>query len=111
MTQIALEAQRYAPPDPLLPAAARVPSAFCTALDTVSTHEARWHKQTRLTITKGATRGDILGDRGVAEKDEGLIDALMQLFFNHIWGDGVIMPRNCTECINVETNVTQTVFP
>lgn len=41
MAQIALELQRYAPPDPLLPAAARVPSSFCTALDTVSTHEAR----------------------------------------------------------------------
>ncbi|KAN0136105.1 hypothetical protein V8E53_005965 [Lactarius tabidus] len=35
MAQIALESQRYAPPDPLFPAAARVPSSFCTALDTV----------------------------------------------------------------------------
>jgi hypothetical protein len=44
MAQIALESQRYAPPDPLFPAAARVPSSFCTALDTVSTHDTRANK-------------------------------------------------------------------
>ena len=36
MARIALEIQRNAPPDPLIPAAARVLSSFCTALDTVS---------------------------------------------------------------------------
>jgi hypothetical protein len=35
MAQIALETQKYAPHDPLFPAGARVPSSFCTALDTV----------------------------------------------------------------------------
>jgi hypothetical protein len=34
-------------------------------------------------ITLGATRGDILGNCGVTEKDTRLIDALM-LFFNRI---------------------------
>jgi hypothetical protein len=44
MAQIALETQKYAPHDPLFPAGARVPSSFCTALDTVSTHDARANK-------------------------------------------------------------------
>ena len=37
MVQIALEIQNRAPPNPLLPAEARIPSSFHTALDTVST--------------------------------------------------------------------------
>ncbi|KAH9027352.1 hypothetical protein EDB84DRAFT_1500330 [Lactarius hengduanensis] len=35
MAQLALEIQRKAPPDPLFPAAARIPSSFTSALDTV----------------------------------------------------------------------------
>ncbi|KAH9030798.1 hypothetical protein EDB85DRAFT_1962012 [Lactarius pseudohatsudake] len=35
MVHIALEIQNRAPPDPLLPTAARIPSSFNTALDTV----------------------------------------------------------------------------
>jgi len=35
MARIALDSQSHAPPDPLFPAAARVPSSFCTVLDTV----------------------------------------------------------------------------
>lgn len=44
MARIALEIQSNAPPDPLFPAAARVLSSFCTALDTVSTHAGRANK-------------------------------------------------------------------
>ena len=36
MTEIALEVQNNAPHDPLLPAAANVPSSYTEALDTVS---------------------------------------------------------------------------
>jgi hypothetical protein len=36
MTQIALDVQTNAPHDPLLPAAANVPSSYSVALDTVS---------------------------------------------------------------------------
>jgi hypothetical protein len=36
MSEIALEVQNNAPPDPLLPAAANVPSSYTEALDTVS---------------------------------------------------------------------------
>ncbi|KAF8267057.1 hypothetical protein EI94DRAFT_1731643 [Lactarius quietus] len=35
MARIALDSQSHATPDPLFPAAARVPSSFCTVLDTV----------------------------------------------------------------------------
>jgi hypothetical protein len=38
MAQLALEIQNNAPHDPLLPAAASIPSSFNTALDTVSVH-------------------------------------------------------------------------
>ena len=50
MAQIALDVQRNAPPDPLFPAAARVPSSFCTALDTVSTLTRRACEPKRLNI-------------------------------------------------------------
>jgi hypothetical protein len=45
MVHIALEIQNKAPPDPLLRAAARIPSSFNTALDTVSTDASRVDKQ------------------------------------------------------------------
>lgn len=42
MAQIASEVQNNAPPDPLLPAAANVPSSYTEALDTVSWPKAPW---------------------------------------------------------------------
>ena len=40
MTQIALEVQENAPRDPLLPAAANIPSSYTEALDTVRLHSS-----------------------------------------------------------------------
>ena len=83
MARLAREMQRRAPPDPLFPVAARIDSSFNTALDTVRTHAAR-RPNNRADIPTGATRGDILGNRGVYEKDSRLVDALMLPFFDRI---------------------------
>jgi len=40
MARLALKIQRKAPPDPLFPVTASIPSSFTSALDTVSTYYA-----------------------------------------------------------------------
>ena len=74
MVQIALEIQNRAPPNPLLPAEARIPSSFHTALDTVSTDPSLAEKYGSL--LEGASRGDIFRDRRVVEKATRVVDAL-----------------------------------
>ncbi|KAH9169262.1 hypothetical protein EDB89DRAFT_1854694 [Lactarius sanguifluus] len=54
MAQLALEIQRKAPPDPLFPAAARIPSSFTSALDTVRLAETFMGIAESLRKTRGS---------------------------------------------------------
>ncbi|KAI9443965.1 hypothetical protein H4582DRAFT_1049491 [Lactarius indigo] len=54
MAQLALEIQRMAPPDPLFPAAARIPSSFTSALDTVRLAETFMGIAESLRKTRGS---------------------------------------------------------
>jgi hypothetical protein len=74
MVNISIQTENRAPPDPLLLIAARIPSSYNEALETVSadaSHAAKYGS-----LLKGASRRDILGDRGVVEKAMRLIDTL-----------------------------------
>lgn len=86
MVNIALEIQKRAPPDPLLPAAARILSSYHTALDTVSADA--FHEGKSGLLLEGASRGNILGDRGVVEKATRLIDALAYTYLAMIFSLG-----------------------
>ncbi|KAH9059728.1 hypothetical protein EDB87DRAFT_1831890 [Lactarius vividus] len=54
MAELALEIQRKAPPDPLFPAAARIPSSFTSALDTVRLAETFMGIAESLRKTRGS---------------------------------------------------------
>jgi hypothetical protein len=86
MVNIALETQNRAPPDALLPAAARIPSSYNTALETVSADAS--HADKSGSLLEGASRGNILGDRGVIEKATRLIDTLAYTYLAMILAPG-----------------------
>ncbi|KAH9027877.1 hypothetical protein EDB85DRAFT_1892774 [Lactarius pseudohatsudake] len=65
MTQLALEIQRKAPPDPLFPVAARIPSSFTSALDTRA--QAPW---ARSGVRSGSCQAVVLGVRDLLDAAE-----------------------------------------